>query len=112
MAMAGGGNNPETSEEGDVAVEEGRPKLAEPPRFAVVLLNDDYTTFDFVVEVLQKFFHKNAEEAAQITLKVHHQGRGLAGIYSRQIAETKVSQVEEYARAHSFPLKCIMEETS
>ena len=103
--------SPEKEGEGDVAVEEGRPKLKDPPRFAVVLLNDDYTTFDFVVEVLQKFFHKNSEEAAQITLKVHNQGRGLAGIFSRQIGETKVSQVEEYSRSHGFPLKCVMEET-
>src|SRR4051812_29833591 len=86
-----------------VGVEEGRPKLKEPPKHAVLIHNDDYTTFDFVVEVLQRFFAKTQEEAAQITLKVHHEGKGLAGIFSSQIAETKVVQVGEYAKAHGFP---------
>lgn len=102
--------NPSPGEpDSDVAVEEGRPRLKEPPKYAVILHNDDYTTFDFVVEVLQRFFHKSQEEAAQITLRVHEQGKGLAGIYSFQIAETKVAQVSDYARAHGFPLRCSAE---
>lgn len=98
--------------EGDVAVEEQRPeqpKLKEPPRYAVILHNDDFTTFEFVVDVLQRFFHKTSDEAARITLRVHHEGRGVAGIYGYQIAETKVMQVCEYARTHGFPLKCTAE---
>lgn len=93
----------------DLAVEEGRPRLKEPAKYAVLLHNDDYTTFDFVVEVLQRFFNKTAEEAAQITLKVHHEGRGLAGIYSFEIAETKMTQVEEHAKANGYPLRATIE---
>jgi ATP-dependent Clp protease adaptor protein ClpS len=93
----------------DVAVEEGRPKLKEPPRYAVILHNDDYTTMEFVVEVLLKFFRKTPEEALQITLKVHHDGRGVAGIFARDIAETKVAQVTEAAKARGFPLRCSAE---
>lgn len=92
-----------------VAVEEGRPQLKEPPQYAVVLHNDDFTTMEFVIEVLLKYFRKSHDEAVDITLKVHHEGRGVAGIFSHQIAETKVAQVSEYARAHSHPLKCTAE---
>lgn len=93
----------------DVAVEEGRPKLKEPPKYAVLLHNDDYTTMEFVIEVLQRFFNKQGEEAVQITLRVHQQGKGVAGIYSREIAETKAMQVNEAARSRGFPLKCTAE---
>ena len=93
----------------DIAVEEGRPKTQEPPKYAVILHNDDYTTMEFVIEVLQKYFHKGQDEAMQITLRVHHQGHGLAGIFDFEIAETKVSQVGEYAQTHGFPLKCTAE---
>ncbi|MBL7714033.1 MAG: ATP-dependent Clp protease adapter ClpS [Bdellovibrionales bacterium] len=96
-------------DEGGVAVAESRPKLKTPPGYAVLLHNDDYTTMEFVIEVLQKFFQKNHEQALEITLKVHHEGKGIAGIYSRQIAETKVVQVTQHARASEFPLKCTME---
>src|SRR4051812_43301869 len=92
--------------DGEIAVQEGRPKLGEPRKYAVLLHNDDYTTFDFVVEVLQKYFQKSSEEAAEITLRVHRDGKGLAGIYSYDIAETKVAQVIEYAKAHGYPLRC------
>lgn len=95
---------------GSVAVEVGRPRLKEPPRYAVILHNDDYTTMEFVVEVLVRFFRRTQEEALEITLKVHHQGRGSAGIYGHQIAETKAAQVEEYARVSGFPLKASIEE--
>jgi ATP-dependent Clp protease adaptor protein ClpS len=99
----------EPEQDSDVAVEEGRPKLKEPPRFAVVLHNDDYTTMDFVIEVLRRFFQKTNEQALEITLKVHHEGRGVAGIYTREIAETKVAQVAEAAQARGFPLRCSAE---
>lgn len=93
-----------------VAVEEGRPRLKEPPRFAVVLHNDDYTTMEFVVEILRRYFQKTPEEAASIMLSVHRQGRGVAGVYSYEIAETKAVQVEDHARSRGFPLKCTVEE--
>src|SRR5579862_5959309 len=96
--------------EGDVAVGEARPKLKEPPRFAVLLHNDDYTTMEFVIEVLAKFFGKAHEEAMAIMLKVHHEGHGVAGIFSRDIAETKVAQVTEYAKAHGHTLMVTTEE--
>lgn len=99
----------EENGDGAVAVEESRPKLKEPPQYAVVLLNDDYTTMEFVVEVLQRFFHKTTEQAVEIMLRVHQEGRGVAGIYTYEIAETKVAQVHEHAKSAGFPLKCILE---
>jgi ATP-dependent Clp protease adaptor protein ClpS len=96
-------------EQGDVAVQEGKPKLKEPPRFAVLLHNDDYTTMEFVIEVLMRFFQKTQEEAVKVTLQVHHNGKGVAGIYSFDIAETKAAQVMDYARAHGYPLKSTTE---
>ena len=78
--------------------------------FKVLLLNDDYTPMDFVVDVLQKFFAKNREQATRIMLKVHNEGRGLCGIYPRDIAATKIEQVATYAREHQHPLVCVMEE--
>lgn len=81
-----------------------------PPLYKVLLLNDDFTPMDFVVDVLQRFFSKNREQATQIMLKVHHEGAGICGIYPHGIAETKVNQVAEYAREHQHPLQCVMEE--
>ncbi len=96
-------------ESSEVGVAAAKPKLAEPRKFAVLIHNDDYSTFDFVVEVLQKFFAKPRSEAEKITVAVHHQGKGLAGVYSFEIAETKAAQVGEYAEAHGFPLKASTE---
>jgi ATP-dependent Clp protease adaptor protein ClpS len=103
-------STPERQEEGGVAVQEAEPKLKEPKHYAVMLHNDDYTSMEFVTEVLLKFFHKTSDEAVQIMLKVHHQGKGVAGIYTYQIAETKVAQVQTHAREKGFPLKCTVEE--
>ncbi|MCB0384207.1 MAG: ATP-dependent Clp protease adapter ClpS [Bdellovibrionales bacterium] len=86
-----------------------RPKVKEPAMYKVVLLNDDYTPMDFVVHILRKFFHKSDPEATNIMLQVHHQGAGIAGIFSHELAETKVYLVSEYARQNQHPLKCIME---
>lgn len=83
--------------------------LQEPPLYRVLLHNDDYTTMDFVVMVLQTVFHKNTEEATRIMLNVHHQGIGIAGIYTREIAETKVAIVHQMAKQHQFPLRCSLE---
>jgi ATP-dependent Clp protease adaptor protein ClpS len=84
-------------------------ELAEPPMYRVLLLNDDYTTMDFVVEVLRLVFHKSEEEATRIMLNVHTQGVGVCGFYPMEIAETKVDMVDSLARERGFPLKCTME---
>ena len=85
-------------------------KLKEPRDYAVILLNDDYTTREFVVEILKLIFHKNHQEATRIMLNVHRRGRGSAGVYTRDIALTKVNQVHELARQYEFPLMCVVEE--
>lgn len=84
-------------------------KTEKPPFYNVFLLNDDYTTMEFVVQVLEKVFRKSTVEATQIMLHVHKNGKGLAGIYTREIAETKVDMVHKIAREHEFPLRCAME---
>ena len=102
--------HPEELQDDSVAVvDESQPKRDEPRSFAVVLLNDDYSTMDFVVEVLTRFFKKVPTEAVQIMLQIHQEGKGVAGIYHLQIAETKVAQVHEYARLKGFPLRCTLE---
>ncbi|MFW5453565.1 ATP-dependent Clp protease adapter ClpS [Thioalkalivibrio sulfidiphilus] len=93
-----------------LAVEEARPKLKPPPQYQVVLLNDDYTPMEFVVEVLESFFGMDREKATRIMLHVHTRGKGVCGIYPRDIAETKVAQVNDYARQHQHPLLCAMEQ--
>lgn len=85
-------------------------KTKPPPMFTVVLLNDDYTPMEFVVLVLEKFFSKGREQATQIMLKVHHEGRGVCGVYPRDIATTKIEQVSRFSRQNQHPLQCIMEE--
>lgn len=84
-------------------------RLAPPPLYQVVLLNDDYTPMDFVVHVLQVVFHKADAEAERIMLQVHHQGRGVCGIYTRDIAATRVDRVLRMAHADQHPLQCLME---
>lgn len=78
--------------------------------YKVLLLNDDYTPMDFVVQVLQEIFHLDRERATRVMLQVHNEGSGVCGVFTRDIAETKVMQVHESARAHHHPLKCVMEE--
>jgi len=84
-------------------------EVEEPPMYKVMLLNDDYTTMDFVVEVLVYVFQKPPDEATLIMLNVHRKGVGICGVYPYEIAETKVHTVENLARENGFPLKCIME---
>ena len=84
-------------------------KTEKPSLYNVFLLNDDYTTMDFVVDILGRIFGKNLTEATQIMLQVHKKGVGLAGVYPREIAETKVEAVHKMARENEFPLRCIME---
>ena len=93
-----------------VSVEEAKPKLRRPPMFKVLLLNDDYTPMDFVVQVLETFFAMNREKATQIMLHVHTRGVGVCGVFTREIAETKVMQVNDFSRSHQHPLMCTMEE--
>jgi len=84
--------------------------LDEPPMYKVILHNDDYTTFDFVIRVLQTIFHKSFEEAQKITLDIHNKGKGVCGIYTFEIAQTKVYQVKTLAKSEGFPLLATMEE--
>lgn len=97
-------------ENSPVTIQDTQPaKLAPPPMYQVILLNDDYTPMEFVVFVLQRVFGKNAEDAARIMLKVHHEGRGVCGVYPRDIAATRVEMVRQLAQARQHPLQCIME---
>ncbi|AXH11512.1 ATP-dependent Clp protease adapter ClpS [Halarcobacter bivalviorum] len=85
-------------------------KVSEPKKYKVILLNDDYSTMDFVIDVLTNIFRKSVDEATQIMLNIHNNGREVCGIYSHEIAATKVAQVKTLAREKGFPLKAIMEE--
>lgn len=97
-------------EDGGLSVQEAKPRLKRPPMYKVILLNDDYTPMEFVVQVLEKFFAMNHEKATQVMLHVHTKGMGVCGVFTREIAETKTYQVNEYSRSHKHPLLCTMEE--
>ena len=90
-------------------VVKSRPKTKKPAMYRVILLNDDYTPMEFVVHVLERFFQKSREEATQIMLHVHRRGVGVCGIFTYEVAETKVHQVVEFARRHQHPLQCTLE---
>ena len=91
-------------------VAEATPKTKQPPLYQVLLLNDDYTPMEFVVDVLERFFSLNRPNATRIMLEVHTRGRGVCGVYTYEIAETKVAQVTTYARDHQHPLMCTLEQ--
>jgi ATP-dependent Clp protease adaptor protein ClpS len=93
-----------------ILVQEAKPKLKRPPLYQVVLLNDDYTPMDFVVQILEGFFQMGRERATQVMLQVHTRGKGVCGVFTRDIAETKVAQVNDYSRRHQHPLMCTLEE--
>ncbi|HBS26932.1 MAG TPA: ATP-dependent Clp protease adapter ClpS [Gammaproteobacteria bacterium] len=93
-----------------LVVEEAKPELKEPNLYNVVLLNDDYTPMEFVVTVLEKFFNLNRENATRVMLNVHTKGKGICGAFTRDIAESKTSQVNEFARENNHPLLCTSEE--
>lgn len=99
------------TETGEKSLREARVKPAckEPKKYTVILLNDDYTPMEFVVDVLKRFFYFNEVLAVQVMLQVHMQGRAVCGVFTRDIAETKVSQVNDYGRANQHPLLCSME---
>jgi len=98
--------NPEFEES---AAADTRDQVAEPPLYRVLLINDDYTSMEFVVDVLMYVFHKEPQEATRIMLKVHREGVGLCGVYTYEVAETKVDAVHALAQEKGFPLKCTME---
>jgi ATP-dependent Clp protease adaptor protein ClpS len=95
--------------DGNLAVLELKPKLKRPPLYKVMLLNDDYTPMEFVVEILEVFFAMSREKATNVMLTVHIHGKAVCGVYTRDIAETKAAQVNQYAREHEHPLLCEIE---
>jgi ATP-dependent Clp protease adaptor protein ClpS len=101
---SGGPGGPATS-----VIAKVKPKTKRPNLYRVLILNDDYTPMEFVVHVLEKFFQKDVEAATKIMLHVHHHGIGECGIFTYEIAETKVTQVMDFARKHQHPLQCVME---
>ena len=103
----GGENNDEERQTGVLL--KTRPKTKKPSMYKVLLLNDDYTPMEFVVHILERFFNKNRQEATDIMLHVHRRGVGICGIYTYEVAETKVAQVMDFARANEQPLQCTME---
>jgi len=100
----GGGSGPETG-----VIVRAKPKTKKPSMYKVLLLNDDYTPMEFVVHILERFFRKSREEATRIMLHVHRRGVGICGVYTYEVAETKVTQVMDFARRHQHPLQCTME---
>ncbi|MCU0931700.1 MAG: ATP-dependent Clp protease adapter ClpS [Serpentinimonas sp.] len=105
--------NPSVPQGDDSVVLERRSQRVEPPKlFQVVLLNDDFTPMEFVVLVLQEYFNKDRETATQIMLKIHLEGRGVCGVFSRDVATTKVEQVLQAAQQHGHPLQCLSEPAS
>ncbi|MDP5144176.1 ATP-dependent Clp protease adapter ClpS [Rheinheimera baltica] len=86
-----------------------RQRVAPPPMYTVLLHNDDYTPMDFVIDVLSRFFNMQYEQATEVMLKVHYEGKGKCGVFTAEIAETKVQQVMQYAKEHQHPLLCTME---
>jgi ATP-dependent Clp protease adaptor protein ClpS len=95
-----------------LVVEEAAPRLKRPPLFQVLLLNDDYTPMEFVVDVLERVFGMDRVKATRVMLEVHTKGKGVCGVFTFEIAETKVAQVTAYSRQHQHPLLCTMEEAS
>ena len=94
---------------GDVEVAESKPEVEHPPQYKVVMMNDDYTPMEFVVEILEMFFKLDRESATRIMLQVHTQGKAVCGVYPRDIAETRAYQVNQYARENEHPLLCKVE---
>jgi ATP-dependent Clp protease adaptor protein ClpS len=93
-----------------LAVKDAKPQLEKPPLYKVILLNDDFTPMDFVIEILMGFFSMPEDKATQVMLQIHTQGVGVCGTYTKDVAETKVYIVNEYSREHQHPLLCAMEE--
>lgn len=96
-------------EDDGTTLERVKPRIKPPRKYQVVLLNDDFTPMDFVVEVLMQFFAMDEAKATTVMMAVHQQGKGVCGVYSKEVAEMKVMQVNNYAREHQHPLQCQME---
>ena len=103
-------NELQSHQDRGIALEEARPEVKRPPMYKVVLLNDDFTPMDFVVDVIQTFFALGHDRATQIMLHVHTRGKGVCGVFTFEIAETKVAQVNDYSRQNEHPLKCALEQ--
>lgn len=103
---------PEPIHNDELAVATAKPRLKKPPLYRVVLLNDDYTTMEFVIEVLRTIFNHSQQRAEEIMMHVHQRGKGVCGIYTREVAETKVEQTILFARQNQHPLQCAMEPES
>jgi ATP-dependent Clp protease adaptor protein ClpS len=108
-AMADRKNPGGPSGPGASVITKTKPQTKRPSLYRVLLLNDDYTPMEFVVHVLERFFNKDVEAATQIMLHVHHHGIGECGVFTYEVAETKVTQVMDFARKHQHPLQCVME---
>ncbi len=106
QSKTNGGNGPDN---GTVVVTRTQPKTKKPSLYRVLLLNDDYTPMEFVIHVLQRFFQKDMDDATRIMLHVHNHGVGECGVFTYEVAETKVSQVMDFARQNQHPLQCVME---
>ena len=104
-------NTPDDSHDLQV-IEQTRPKIAQPSLYKVILLNDDYTPMEFVIDILARFFNHDEEQATQIMLAVHTQGKGVCGIYTKDVAETRAMQVNQHSRQHKHPLLCEVESAS
>ncbi len=102
-------DGPGDAGKGTAVLPRTKTQTKKPSMYRVLLLNDDYTPMEFVIHILQKFFNKQAEEAARIMLHVHNQGVGECGVFTYEVAETKVTQVMDFSRKHQHPLQCIME---
>ncbi|MEE8495749.1 MAG: ATP-dependent Clp protease adapter ClpS [Xanthomonadales bacterium] len=105
------GQDLESQRDQELALEEAQPEIKLPPMYRVILLNDDYTPMDFVIEILSIFFGMSHDRATQVMLHVHTRGQGVCGIFTFEIAETKVVQVNEFSNQNDHPLKCTMEKT-
>jgi ATP-dependent Clp protease adaptor protein ClpS len=103
-------SNQEQDYDDDLAVEEAKPKLKPPKQYKVVLVNDDYTPMEFVIQILTMFFSMDDAKATRVMMAVHTKGKGICGIFSYEIAETKVDQVNEFSKLNQHPLMCVMEE--
>ena len=102
-------NNPDDDGTGTGLAVKPKPKTKKPSLYKVLMLNDDYTPMDFVIHSLERFFKKNREEATRVMLQIHHRGVGICGVFTYEVAETKVTQVMDFARQHQHPLQCTVE---
>ncbi len=109
MAGKGDDKNDDGRDPGTLVITRTKPATKRPNMYRVLILNDDYTPMEFVVHVLERFFQKSREEATRVMLHVHHHGVGECGVYTYEVAETKVTQVMDFARKHQHPLQCVME---